>query len=299
MSRMIMNTLKKRACDLSPLCAGLDLRPDHIPQEIAEAFDSTEERLFAYAKEAVDAAIDYAACYKVQIACYEAEGLAGLSAYARILRYIRGLGTPVIADIKRGDIGSTARMYAKGHFEGDFEADILTLNPYMGKDAISPYFDYFRRGKGAFILGKTSNPGSVDFQDLDLLQNEGSAFSEFIRPDILHMFSDWKLYMKVLKSILEWNGEFGEDSPMGAVIGVNEAREIETMKKLSDNLFLLVPGYGAQGAKIEDIRSLIGSHKNGVVNVSRGYTAGIEGDFRKELRDRAQTLAKELSACFK
>lgn len=298
---MIMKELRSKARSRSPLCVGLDLREDHIPQEIVAAYDTIEERLVAYAKEAVDCSREYAAGYKVQIACYEAEGLAGMRAYARILEYIRSKGETVIADIKRGDIDSTAKMYARGHFEGDFEADILTLNPYMGRDAIAPYFDYFKQGKGAFILGKTSNRSSADFQDLDLLENEGSKFSFLFRPEAASAFWDWKLYMKVLKTIIEWNQELtseADDYPMGAVVGVNAAQNIQGMKQLTDELFLLVPGYGAQGAKIEDIKELIGKRKNGVVNVSRGYTANIEGDFRKELSMRAQRLAKELSECF-
>lgn len=298
----MMKELRKRAIDRSPLCVGIDLRQDHIPQEILSAYEGIEDCLVAYAKEAVDASLEYAACYKVQIACYEAEGLAGMRAYARILEYIRSKGETLIADIKRGDIDSTAKMYAKGHFEGDFEADILTLNPYMGRDAIAPYFDYFKKGKGAFILGKTSNPSSADFQDLDLLENEGSKYSFLFNPLGAHALWDWKLYMKVLKTVIEWNQELAseaEEYPMGAVIGVNAAQNIQGMKQLTDELFLLVPGYGAQGAKIEDIQGLIGNRKNGVVNVSRGYTAGITGDFRKELSSRAQRLAKELSECFK
>lgn len=299
---MIMKELKRRAMDQSPLCVGIDLRTDHIPLEIHQGYEKLEDRLFAYAKEAIDLSRGYAACYKVQIACYEAEGLKGLEVYSRILKYIRSLGELVIADIKRGDIGSTAQMYAKAHFEGDFEADILTLNPYMGKDAVSPYFDYFKKGKGAFILGKTSNPSSMDFQDLDLLHNESNHFAEhWLKPEFAAAICSWKLYMKVLKTITQWNEEWEdllESHPMGAVVGVNEIEDLKSIRAFTDQLFLLVPGYGAQGAKIEDIRALIGQHHNGVVNVSRGYTAGIKGDFRKVLKQRAQQLAKELSTCF-
>lgn len=298
---MILTELKKRAEQKSPLCVGIDLRQDHLPEEIRQSNESLEDQLVEYAKEAVDASVEHAACYKVQIACYEALGLQGMRAYARILKYIRSRGEIVIADIKRGDIGSTAQMYAKGHFEGDFEADILTLNPYMGKDAIFPYFEYFKKGKGAFILGKTSNPSSVDFQDLELWENEGSKLTPYVGTLVTSAFSDWKLYMKVLKSIGQWNMDFGTDIeqyPMGAVVGVNEIGDIPTIRKWSDELFLLVPGYGAQGAREEDIRALIGEHHNGVVNVSRGYTAGITGDYRKELKERAGQLAMELRRCF-
>ncbi len=101
------------------------------------------------------------ACYKVQIAYYEAMGIKGMVLYKKTLEYIREKGGIVIADIKRGDISATAKMYAKAHFEGDFESDFITLNPYMGMDTLEPYKDYFKnKDKGAFLLLRTSNEGS-------------------------------------------------------------------------------------------------------------------------------------------
>ena len=103
----------------------------------------------------------------MQIACYEALGLEGLRAYAKTLQFARERGNIVIADVKRGDIASTAGMYAQGHFSGDFESDIMTVNAYMGEDAITPYFPYMEeKGKGLFALLRTSNPSAVDFQEL-------------------------------------------------------------------------------------------------------------------------------------
>lgn len=281
---MIMQELRNRAIDQSPLCVGIDLRPDHLPQEIVSGVEGLGNQYVEYAKEIILASKDYASCYKVQIACYESEGLNGLKAYSEILKEIRRSGHIAIADIKRGDIDSTAAMYAKGHFEGDFEADIVTLNPYMGEDAIHPYDKYIKEhNKGAFILGKTSNKGSKNFQDLDV---DGNPF-----------------YTKVLDKISTWGKELemGDFPGYGAVIGVNNANELKILKESSKGIFLLIPGYGAQGAKIEDIKYLINEEKNGVVNVSRGYTAGIsqDADFRKILAQRAQELAKELNKCFK
>lgn len=278
---MIMNELRKRAMEISPLCVGIDLREDHVPQELKNL--PIEEQFVEYAKEIIDASKEYAACYKLQIACYEGYGLAGLRAYKTILETVRRAGHISIADIKRGDIGSTAEMYAKGHFEGDLEADILTLNPYMGHDAISPYAKYVStKNKGAFILGKTSNPGSRDFQDLKV--------------------GDEYLYQQVIRTIDRWNKElegYEGFGGYGVVVGVNNADDIALLRSVTSQLFMLIPGYGAQGAKIEDIAALVREHKNGVVNVSRGLTAKIEGDFRKVLRDRAATLAGELIECFR
>ena len=282
---MIMQELRKRAIEVSPLCVGIDLRPDHVPAEIENSFETLAEQYIEYSKEIIAASKDYASCYKVQIACYESEGLSGLRAYSEILKMIRKSGHIAIADIKRGDIGATAQMYAKGHFEGDFEADILTLNAYMGEDAVKPYAKYFKeKNKGAFILAKTSNPGSRNFQDLKI--------------------SDETLYSKVLDKIHEWGKEEESEAEFpsfGAVVGVNNLNELDIIREKTKDIFLLIPGYGAQGAKIEDIASIVNERKNGVVNVSRAYTANLpsEGDFRKELVKRAQDLAKELRVCFK
>ncbi|MGL5440054.1 MAG: orotidine-5'-phosphate decarboxylase [Filifactoraceae bacterium] len=279
---MIMENLRERVLERSPFCVGIDLRDDHIPTEIVEAYKSMEDRYTIYGKEIIDASREYAACYKIQSACYEAKGLSGLRAYKNIIEYARSKGEIVIADIKRGDIGSTAKLYAEGHFNGDFESDIITINPYMGYDSINPYFDYFvKKNKGAFVLAKTSNLGSNDFQDLRL---DGEP-----------------LFSRVLDKIYTWGLETREEaefSSLGAVIGVNQLKELDIIKEKSKNIFLLIPGYGAQGAKLEDIAYVIRDRKNGVVNISRGYTADIKSqDFRRELLERAQSFAKELKGC--
>ncbi len=274
---MIMNKIKERAINKSPLCVGIDIRESQIPREINSSNDKISDKLFDYAKVIIESSREYAACYKVQIACYEALGIEGMKAYSRIISYLRSIDEIVIADVKRGDIGSTADMYAKAHFSGDFEADIVTVNAYMGKDAVSPYFNYFSKGKGAFVLAKTSNQGSEDFQDL-------IAYGQ-------------PLYMNVLEKINEWSRQFKQShdhSPLGAVIAVNKLKHINQIKKYSDSLYLLIPGYGAQGASLEDIKELINKNKNGVINISRGYTDGIsdEADFKNILSKRAQIFAQ-------
>lgn len=278
---MIMDKIRERAIEASPLCVGLDLRESHVPEEL-KGMPITEQ-FVAYAKEIIEASKDYASCYKVQIACYESYGIEGMIAYKEILQLIKKADHYVIADIKRGDIGSTGEMYAKGHFTGDFEADVVTLSPYMGFDAISAFVDYVDKGKGAFILGKTSNPSSRDFQDLVI---DGEP-----------------LYQRVLEKVDSWNKKVRRENSnfgaFGAVVGVNNADHLEILKKSTKESFLLIPGYGAQGAKIEDISELVRENKNGVINVSRGITANIEGDFRKQLLERSSRLAKELKECFK
>ena len=130
---MIMDILRSRAIENSPLCIGIDLRENHIPKELKSL--SIYDQYIEYTKEIIEASKNFAACYKVQIACYESLGIKGLKIYKGILDEIRKSGHIAIADVKRGDIGSTAEMYAKGHFSGDFEADIITVNPYMGFDS--------------------------------------------------------------------------------------------------------------------------------------------------------------------
>src|SRR6056297_1308465 len=149
-----------------PVCIGLDTSTDYIPQSINKMHDRVEDRLFEFNRRIIDATHDLAAVFKVQIAYYEAEGIQGLLAYKRTLAYIRSKKMPVIADVKRGDISKTGQMYAKAHFSGDFEADMMTVNMYMGSDTLEPYEEYLKTGKGIFVLLKTSNPGSGDIQNL-------------------------------------------------------------------------------------------------------------------------------------
>ena len=279
---MIVDELYERVKQRSPLCVGLDLRTEYIPAEFQNF--SVEDRLFETAKMIVDATIQNASCYKVQIACYEALGLEGLRAYARILKYLRDNDEIVIADIKRGDIASTAEEYAKGHFSGDFETDIVTLNPYMGVDAISPYFPYFKdKNKGAFVLVKTSNPSSDDFEEIE--DKNGKP-----------------LYMSVLEAIKNWGEDFLGDSgysAIGAVVGVNHLKQIIHIREVADGrVFFLVPGFGAQGAKADDIAELIGQEQGGIVNVSRGIIAahvGNEGSAKDIIKAKADDMAKELT----
>jgi len=166
---MNMDKLFQSVATRGHVCVGLDTAVDYVPpRERAHAL-SDAEAVLAYNTALVDATIDVCACYKVQIAYYEELGLAGLRAYADILRYIRGRGALVIADIKRGDIADTASRYAKAHFDGEFEADFVTLSPYMGMDSIEPWLSYVEsKGKGAFVLMRTSNKGMRDFEYREL-----------------------------------------------------------------------------------------------------------------------------------
>jgi orotidine-5'-phosphate decarboxylase len=208
----------------------------------------------AYNRALIDATIDAAACYKLQIAYYEALGLAGLRAYAATLKYLRERGALVIADIKRGDIADTALQYAKAHFEGDFEADFVTLSPYMGMDSIEPWLAYAgSRGKGAFVLMRTSNQGMRDFEYRELA-------------------AGGRLYDAVGDKLAELAaahaGKHGY-GVFGAVLGCTERDEAAAIRQKRSSLFFLIPGYGAQGGAAEDAALLLRAGNGGVVNASR------------------------------
>lgn len=246
----LYDSVKKRG----HVCLGLDTALDYIPKEFLNKFQSMEDALFNFNKEIIDATHDEVACFKVQIAYYEACGIKGLLAYKKTLEYIRSRGALVIADIKRGDIANTAEMYAKAHFQGDFESDFVTLSPYMGMDSIEPYLSYVKNEeKGLFVLVRTSNKGAEDIQYL----KSGEKRVYNIIGERLH---------KVGQDFL---GECGYSS-IGGVVGCTHIEEgIELREKLK-NMFFLIPGYGAQGGTAEDVALYLKEGNGGVVNSSRG-----------------------------
>ena len=251
---MIVDRLYEAVKEKGFVCVGLDSHLDYIPNYIKEKHEKLSDVIFEYNKTIIDATSDIVAIYKPQIAYYEANGLEGLIAYQRTLRYIKEKGLLSIGDVKRGDIASTAKEYAKAHFKGEFEADFITLNPYMGMDSITPYLDYLKTGeKGVFVLLRTSNEGAKDIECLDY---NGEALY-FKAGDELKKFAD------------ELTSECGY-SPLGFVVGATHSEEAKKIRERYKNIFFLLPGYGAQGAKAEDIRTYLNDFNGGVVNSSRG-----------------------------
>ena len=251
---MIVDRLYEAVKEKGFVCVGLDSHLDYIPNYIKEKHEKLSDVIFEYNKTIIDATSDIVAIYKPQIAYYEANGLEGLIAYQRTLRYIKEKGLLSIGDVKRGDIASTAKEYAKAHFKGEFEADFITLNPYMGMDSITPYLDYLKTGeKGVFVLLRTSNEGAKDMECLDY---NGEALY-FKVGDELKKFAD------------ELTSECGY-SPLGFVVGATHSEEAKKIRERYKNIFFLLPGYGAQGAKAEDIRTYLNEFNGGVVNSSRG-----------------------------
>lgn len=251
---MIIDRLYEAVKEKGFVCVGLDSHLDYIPNYIKEKHEKISDIIFEYNKTIIDATSDIVAIYKPQIAYYEANGLEGLIAYQRTLRYLKEKGHLSIGDVKRGDIASTAKEYAKAHFKGEFEADFITLNPYMGMDSITPYLDYLKTGeKGVFVLLRTSNEGAKDIECLDY---NGEALY-FKVGDELKKFADELTY------------ECGY-SPLGFVVGATHSEEAKKIRERYKNIFFLLPGYGAQGAKAEDIRTYLNDFNGGVVNSSRG-----------------------------
>ena len=250
-----MDKLYEAVAARGPVCVGLDTDFSYLPESFAKAELTAGENIVRFNKAVVDATKDVAGCFKVQIAYYESLGLDGIRAYKETLDYVKAAGMPVIADIKRGDIAKTAEMYAKAHFEGDFEADFITLAPYMGLDSIRPYLPYVTgAGKGLFVLVRTSNPGAKDFEYEKLA--DGRHVYDMVG-DKLHELG------------LECMGEKGYSS-LGLVIGGTHIEEAAEIRARYEDSFFLIPGYGAQGGTADDIARYLDKHSNGgVVNSSR------------------------------
>ena len=287
---MIIDKLYQSVAKNGHVCLGLDTDLDYIPKYFLDKYEHIEDAIFNFNKKIIDETLDVVACYKVQIAYYEAYGLKGLNAYKKTLEYIKNEKAISIADIKRGDIAKTAEMYAKGHFEGDFESDFVTLNPYMGFDSIDPYTPYIKdREKGVFILLRTSNPGSKDIQYV--------AADNWER--VYHVVGE-----KINNIGKDYIGECGYSS-IGAVVGCTtgfEGREIRSMYK---STFFLIPGYGAQGGTAKEVSNYLSKGNGGIVNSSRGillaYKKVEDGEHKFEqcARKAAIIMRDDIRASFK
>lgn len=259
----------------NPTVVGLDPRLEMVPQFIKEKHfneygktpKAVGEIFFAFNRQIIDNIYDIVPSVKPQIAMYERYGPEGIECYIRTTEYAKDKGLIVIGDIKRGDITSTAEAYAEGHIgkvkieEESYQIynqDAITLNPYLGFDSIEPYIKYCKEyNKGLFILVKTSNPNSGEIQDLET--NEG------------------KLYERVGSLVSKWGEELiGKHgySQIGAVVGATHPEQAGSLRKIMPNTYFLVPGYGAQGAKAEDLKGYFNKDGLGaIINSSRGIIA--------------------------
>jgi len=279
---MIIDKLYKFVEERGPVCVGLDTSIHYIPEEFIKKHKDEYSALFEFNRSIIDATYDISACYKVQIAYYEALGVEGLKVYKETLKYIKEKGLIAICDIKRSDISSTARMYAKAHFEGDFEGDFITLNPYMGLDSVEEYLNYVKeKEKGIFLLLKTSNKGSSDIQMMKL--EDGRRVYEQVGD----------LFNKVAE---EYKGECGYSS-IGFVVGCTDTKEASNIRERYKDSFFLIPGYGAQGGTSEDVRRLMKGKNGGVVNSSRGILLAYKkygDDFDVAARKEVLRMREEI-----
>lgn len=279
-----MQILQELAAERGPLCVGLDTDPSYLPESVIKAVGSAEEAVLAYNKEIIRrvASDKSACCCKVQIAYYEAMGLKGMKVYAETLKAVRNSGLIAISDIKRGDIAATADAYARAHFSGDFETDIITINPYMGFDTLRPFTNYAapdKGGKGAFVLLCTSNPGMTDIEHQEL--KSGGLLLE-----------------KVGNEIASINGEFKSNyteqtcGPIGAVVGATQEKDARMLRDKYPETFFLIPGYGAQGGAAKIAATLL-DRCGGTVNSSRGILCAWKKD--AELAEKREAGALSLA----
>ncbi len=266
----------------SQLCVGLDPRVDLFPVEFRG--ESAAEAAERFCRGIVDAVAPYAVAVKPQLAFFEALGAAGMSALEEVCAYARAAELLVIADGKRGDIGSTARAYAAAYLENGV-ADALTVNPYLGRDSLDPFFAACRReGAGVFCVVKTSNAGSADVQDLTL--SDGRT-----------------VWMQVAALVDEWGEDLvGENglSSIGAVVGATFPREVGEARRLMPRSVLLLPGIGEQGGTPADVaRAFTSGPASALVSASRSviyaYRAGAD-DWRAAAGAEAARLRSEVWA---
>lgn len=261
----------------APIVVGLDPMLSYIPEHIqkkayeeyGETLKGASEAIWQFNKEIVDSTYDLIPAVKPQIAMYEQFGVEGMIAYQKTVEYCKSKDLVVIGDIKRGDIGSTSAAYAIGHLGRvqvgshtytAFDEDFATVNPYLGSDGIQPFIDVCKEEKkGIFVLVKTSNPSSGEFQDQRV---EGTP-----------------LYELVGKKVAEWGDTcMGEQySYVGCVVGATYPEMGKVLRKLMPKTYILVPGYGAQGGKAEDLVHYFKKDGLGaIVNSSRGIIAAYK-----------------------
>ena len=262
----------------SRVCLGIDPRPELHPSTHPERLGGdpaqVAKNVTAYFRAIIEATQGLVACYKLQSAFFEVLGIPGLVAMAQLLADIKSLDVPVILDAKRGDIGSTAEAYAQAYLaDGVFSADALTVNPYLGMDSLEPFISTaLKNERGLFVLVKTSNPGSGDFQNVESTQ------SMYLYDHVAYRLAEES------RALTEQGyGSKGDDSkgygPIGAVVGATYWQELEHLRDVLPQAIFLVPGYGAQGGGAEDVAAAFDEDGYGaVVSSSRGLTYITEGE---------------------
>lgn len=272
-NKLVANIKKTNA----PIVVGLDPMLNYIPEhvqkkafaEFGETLEGAAEAIWQFNKEIVDKTYDLIPAVKPQIAMYEQFGIPGLEAFKKTVDYCKEKGLVVIGDIKRGDIGSTSDAYAVGHLGhvqvgsksyAPFDEDFVTVNPYLGSDGVNPFIDICKEeNKGLFILVKTSNPSSGEFQD--------------------QLIDGRPLYELVGEKVAAWGeAHMGDEySYIGAVVGATYPEMGKVLRKVMPKSYILVPGYGAQGGQGKDLVHFFNEDGLGaIVNSSRGIIAAYK-----------------------
>ncbi len=280
---MINKLVEKIKKTNAPIVVGLDPMLDYVPEHIkkkafeehGETLEGAAEAIWQYNKGIVDTTYDIIPAVKPQIAMYEQFGIPGLEAYKKTVDYCKSKDLVVIGDVKRGDIGSTSAAYATAHLGkvkvgskeySLFDEDFATVNPYLGTDGIKPFLDECKKEKkGIFILVKTSNPSSGEFQD--------------------RIIDGKPLYEWVGEHVDKWGSEVMGDkySYVGAVVGATYPKMGEVLRKVMPKSFILVPGYGAQGGTAEGLKPYFNEDGLGaIVNSSRGIICAYKNEHYKE-----------------
>jgi orotidine-5'-phosphate decarboxylase len=267
-SKFIFQQIKKKR---SFLCVGLDTDIQKIPEHL---FD-TDDPVFIFNREIIDATASYAVAYKPNLAFYESLGTQGWQSLEKTVTYIRDIYPDIfiIADAKRGDIGNTSGLYARAFFE-TLEFDAVTVAPYMGEDSVKPFLAY--PGKWVILLALTSNKGAADFQ---YLEDKGSGD---------------RLFESVLKTSQNW----GSAENMMYVVGATKAEKLKEVRDIVPDHFLLVPGVGAQGGSLQEVaRNGMNSTCGLLVNSSRNIIYASDGeDFAQKAGEAAKEVQQEMKA---
>ena len=263
----------------APVVVGLDPMLGYVPEhltkkafeEYGETLEGAAEAIWQYNKGIVDAVYDLIPAVKPQVAMYEQFGVPGMIAFKKTVDYCKEKGLVVIGDIKRGDIGSTSTAYAVGHLGKvtvgskqyyGFDEDFVTVNPYLGSDGVNPFIDVCKEEKkGIFVLVKTSNPSSGEFQD--------------------RLIDGRPLYEYVGEKVNEWGSQCMGDtySYVGCVVGATYPEMGKILRKIMPKAYILVPGYGAQGGKASDLAPYFNKDGLGaIVNSSRGIICTYKQD---------------------
>ena len=275
----------------SPVCVGIDPAYERLPASLRREGADEDERLgavAAFCREVLDAVAPIVPAVKPQIAYFEVFRGKGLALYFDVVRRARALGLMVIGDVKRGDIGSTARAYAAGHLAGPDAPDAVTVNGYFGADGLQPFVEAARQaGRGLFVLVRTSNPSAAAVQDF--AGAEGRRFYEHVAAQVA--------------AIGRGEGLVGDSgySCVGAVVGATYPREARRLREIMPEQIFLVPGYGAQGATAEDCAAAFREDGTGaIVNASRSVIYAYDkpgcagGDGRQAVVSAARAMAAEI-----